>query len=189
MKGIDISAWQPSIDWQAVTGAGIQFVIIKLGEACRLDNMFMDHVDNAAAAGLKYGIYYYARAITVEQARQEALWVSNQIESYLNGIAPEMGIWYDMEDSRIENAGADITALCQAFIQQLTVAGYDNAGIYSSYNWLTNGNIDTQKLDVPYWCAQYYKECNFEHPKLKIWQYTDSLKIAGVSFDGNVFFD
>ena len=189
MKGIDISAWQDNIDWQAVKDAGIEFVIIKLGQNYTLDSMFINHVNNAVENGLKYGVYYYAKATSDTESQGEAVWVDSQIKQYLSGVNPEMGIWYDMEDSSIESTGVDITALCSAFINQLQTVGYNNVGVYSSYNWLTNGNIDTSQLDVPYWCAQYNFECNFKHPNLKIWQYTDGLSIGGTNFDGNQYYE
>lgn len=190
MKGIDISAWQTGIDWQALVDAGIECVIIKLGENNRLDSMFIDHVNNAVAYGLKYGVYFYAHATSVQEAISEAVWVDQQIKTYLSGKNPEMGIWYDMEDSGIEASGADITKICAEFTNYLYSSGYTYIGIYSSYNWLTNGNIDPERLPdyMPYWCAQYNFECNFEHPNLRIWQFTDKLDIAGRAFDGNVYY-
>lgn len=187
MRGIDISAWQEGIDWQAVVDEGIEFVIVKLGERNRLDSMFIEHINNAVSYGMKVGVYLYSHATTTEEAVEEADFVDEQIKTYLNGETPEMGIWFDMEDSSIENAGANITELCSDFINRLTEIGYTYVGVYSSYNWLTNGNIDTSQLpeDTPYWCAQYHYECNFEHKNLRIWQYTDSLNIGGMNFDGN----
>lgn len=191
MKGIDISAWQTNIDWQAVKDSEIEFVIIKLGENYKLDSMFIDHVNNAVSYGLRYGVYYYANATDITQAQSEANWVDAQIKHYLNGVNPEMGIWYDMEDSTIANECADITALCSSFISRLNTDGYTYVGIYSSYNWLTNGYIDTTQLGdyVPYWCAQYNFECNFYHQNLRIWQFTDSLNINGQIFDGNEYYE
>jgi len=187
VKGIDISAWQENIDWQAVKDAGIGFVIIKLGESEYLDSMFIEHANNAVAADLKIGVYYYARATSEAEAQQEADWVGAQIKQYLNGANPEMGIWYDMEDPSIADSGADITALCGAFVNQMTSAGYTFVGVYSSYDWLTN-KIDTAQLTVQYWCAQYNSECDFTSPSLKLWQYTDSLNIGGINFDGNEYY-
>lgn len=188
MKGIDVSAWQENIDWPAVKEAGIEFCIVKLGEGCRLDSSFVVHINAAVDSNLKVGIYYYARATSEGAAQAEADWVAAQIREYLNGVCPEMGIWYDMEAPQIDDSGVDITALCRAFIDELTAAGFNYVGVYSSYNWLTN-KIDTASLDVPYWCAQYNSQCDFEHPNLKIWQYTDSLQIAGVNFDANELYD
>lgn len=188
MKGIDVSAWQTGVDWQAVKDAGIEFAIIKLGESYQLDSMFIGHINSAVEYGLKVGVYYYSHALNDTQAQFEAGWVDVQIKEYLNGKQPEMGIWYDMEDPKITNFEPDITAICREFVSWLNSAGYDYVGVYSSYNWLTNGNIDTAQLDVPYWCAQYNSQCDFEHPNLRIWQYTDSLNINGQLFDGNEVF-
>lgn len=187
MKGIDISAWQENVDWQAVVDFGVEFVIIKIGESYQLDSMFIDHINSAVAHGLKVGVYYYSHAINDTQAEFEAGWVGAQIQEYLNGNQPEMGIWYDMEDSSIVDFEADITVLCSTFIERMQSFGYTYVGVYSSYNWLVNGNIDTDQLNVPYWCAQYNYQCDFEHPSLKIWQYTDALNINGQLFDGNEY--
>jgi GH25 family lysozyme M1 (1,4-beta-N-acetylmuramidase) len=188
MKGIDISAWQENVDWQVVKDAGIEFVILKLGESGELDEKFIEHVNGVVDAGLKYGIYLYSKAITSEEARQEADFVIEQIKTLLDGKQPEFGIWYDMEDGSIEESGADITGLCQAFVDRMQEAGFSYVGVYSSYNWLTNGNIDTDALDVPYWVAQYNYECNFEHPNLRIWQYTDHFSDE-LPYDANEYFE
>ncbi len=183
MKGIDISAWQDNIDWQAAKAAGIEFAIVKLGQAFRLDSKFVEHINNALAVGLEVGLYYYSTATDASQALAEADWVRARITELLNDRFPTMGVWYDVEDPAME--GADITSICQAFIRHIP-----SAGIYSSYNWLTNGNIRTEELpDVPIWCAQYNFECNFTGSNLRIWQYTDALDIAGTNFDGNMFYE
>ena len=182
MKGIDISAWQENIDWQAVVDAGIEFVIVKLGQSGNLDSMFIEHINNAVANGLKVGVYYYSTATCVEEAEVEADFVDEQIKEYLNGKCPEMGIWYDVEDPCME--GSDITAICNVFLNDLEE--YENVGIYSSYNWLTNGNIDTSNINAPIWVAQYNYECNFDNAK--IWQYTDHFS-DDLPYDGDVYYD
>jgi GH25 family lysozyme M1 (1,4-beta-N-acetylmuramidase) len=184
MKGIDVSAWQTDIDWQVIVDAGIEFVIIKLGQGTSLDNLFVDHINGAIAAGLKVGVYHYAMTTSTTGAQTEADWVAEQISQYLNGQTPEMGVWYDVEDPSIESAGADITAICAAFINKLKTAGHD-AGIYSSYNWMTNGNINTKALGIPLWCAQYNSQCDFNNPNLRIWQYTDHVS-DDLPYDGNI---
>ena len=101
-----------------------------------------------------------------------------------------MGFWYVLEVRSIANCGADITAICSAFICRLNVNGYTYVGIYSSYNWLVNGYIDTTQLAdyVPYWCAQYNFECNFVHSSLRMWQYTDKVSDQ-LPYDGNIYYE
>ena len=53
MKVVDISAWQEHVDWQGLIDAGVEGVIIKLGERDTLDTMFVEHVNHAVEYGLK----------------------------------------------------------------------------------------------------------------------------------------
>ena len=182
MKGIDISAWQDNIDWQKAKEAGVEFVILKINQNNRMDEMFEGHLYHAQQAGVKIGIYYYTTAKTAEKAVSDARWVLNKISQYLNAQCPEMGIWYDVEDPSIQDC--DLTSICRAFVDEISNAGFTNVGIYSSYNWLTN-YIDTTSLNVQYWVAQYYKQCDFSHPLLKLWQYTDHFSDE-LPYDGNV---
>ncbi len=128
----------------------------------------------------------------VEEAQADAVWLDEQIKEYLNGENPELGIWYDVEDVSMETA--DITELCRAFICKLTDVGYTYVGIYSSYNWLTNGNIAVDQLpaDIPYWVAQYNSQDDFslEHPDkaVKMWQYTDHIS-DDLPYDGNLYYE
>lgn len=194
MKIIDISAWQEDLDWQAIKNAGVQGVIIKLGEGANLDEMFIEHVNNAVANGLKYGVYYYAHASNIDEARREAYYVDNWISTYLNNKNPELGIWYDAEDSTMLGGNQNVVYPIANFIHTLREIGYNYVGVYTSYNWLTNV-IDLQPLpkDVPIWVAQYYHENSFkiEYPSriCKIWQYTDSEQIGNMSLDCNVYYE
>lgn len=192
MKVIDISAWQENIDWDAVVAAGVEGVILKLGERNRLDEMFISHVNNAVAHGLKYGVYYYAHAANEDEAKAEAAWVDMQIKTYLDGKNPELGIWYDAEDESM--TFGNVTASCSAFVCALNEAGYTYVGIYSSYNWLTSGVIAVNEFAdyVPYWVAQYYRENSFKqeypHKNVKMWQYTERFSNE-LPYDGNIYYE
>lgn len=194
MKVIDISAWQENVDWQAVKDAGVQGVIIKLGEGVNLDEMFCEHVNNAVSHGLQYGVYYYANAKDVDGARREAYQVDQWLKIYLRGENPPLGIWYDAEDNKMLGGNQNVVYTIANFIHELRSVGYNYVGVYSSYNWLTN-IIDLQPLpkDVPIWTAQYYHENSFklEYPSriCKIWQYTDHEQIGNMQLDCNVYYE
>jgi GH25 family lysozyme M1 (1,4-beta-N-acetylmuramidase) len=154
MKGIDISAWQERIDWPVVRAAGVEFVIVKMGQGGRVDSQYYNHVSNALNAGMKVGVYIYSVATDTAAAEAEADFVHAQ----LNGLTPEMGIWFDAEDDRM--TGSDITAICAAFVNRLQ--GYAMATsafirVQLAYEWL----IDPAALGCPIWCAQYNSECNY----------------------------
>ena len=48
-QGIDVSKWQPKVDWQKVKADGIDFAIIRIGYcynngALKLDSAFTQHI-------------------------------------------------------------------------------------------------------------------------------------------------
>ena len=192
---IDISSWQPEIDWDIITSWGITGVIIKLGENKELDSYFESHLNEAMIRGFSIGVYYYAHAENSEEAEQEAAWTIEQLNIYRSGEAVhELGIWYDMEKPSIRSNSTDVTALCSSYIVAMNKAGFDNVGIYANYDWLTNViNTDALASYVPYWVAQYSSVNSFaaEHAdkNIKMWQYTDRLNIDGTLFDGNIYYD
>ena len=135
MKVVDISAWQENVNWQGLIDAGIEGVIIKLGERDTLDSMFVEHVNHAVEYGLKYGVYYYAHACTHDEAVREADTVATWLKEYLRGETPELGIWYDAESTRMTTG--DVTEVCMAFLNRLTDYGHQYEGIYAAWNWLS----------------------------------------------------
>lgn len=59
VRGIDVSRWQPTVDWAKVKGAGIAFVVIKASQANFADPLFPKHWAGAKAAGLLRGAYHF----------------------------------------------------------------------------------------------------------------------------------
>lgn len=191
MKIVDISGWQSNFDWDYYVSLGVEGVIIKIGENNRLDSMFIEHVNNAVAHGLPYGIYYYTHASSYDEAVADADSVAGWISEYLNGQTPELGIWYDAEDTDMLNG--DVAATCMTFLNRLTEYGHQYQGIYASWNWLSKEgahyvDVDSLPEYVPLWSAQYnsHDDLNDEYPgRVRIWQYTDNF--YGV--DGDVYYD
>ena len=198
MKLIDISSWQESgdIDWDAVVNEGIDGVIIKIGEHSALDDMFIEHVNDVVAHGLKYGIYYYAHACERDEAIREAEQVNAWVQEYLNGETPELGIWYDAESDRMTSG--DVTETCAAFLNRMTDFGYTYIGIYAGWKWLSAESsehcidIDSLPSYVPYWVAQYnsHNDLADEYPDaaVRIWQYTDRYS-NDMPYDADIYYE
>lgn len=191
MKIVDISGWQDNFDWDYFVSLGVEGVIIKIGENNCLDSMFVEHVNNAVAHGLPYGIYYYTHASSYDEAVADADSVAGWISEYLNRKTPELGIWYDAEDT--DMLSGDVAATCMTFLNRLTEYGHQYQGIYASWNWLSKEgahyvDVDSLPEYVPLWSAQYnsHDDLNDEYPgRVRIWQYTDNF--YGV--DGDVYYD
>lgn len=176
-----------------IKDAGIEGVILKIGEHYKLDEKFIEHVNNAVAYGLPYGVYYYSHASFIHEAVAEANWVDKQIKTYLNGKNPELGIWYDAEDKDMLEGYLNVVYPIANFISTLLEKGYNYVGLYSSYNWLTN-IIDLKALPdyVPIWVAQYYHQNSFAienpHRICRLWQYTDCEQIGDMQLDCNIYY-
>ena len=126
-KVIDISGYQEGINWDAVVAAGVEGVIIKISEGCSVENTWWNHLANAEAKGLPWGVYCYGHAQTPERGRAEA----NEVLYLLQNRITPMFIWYDVEDDDMFAAGVDTTAVASAFVAACNEAGYP-CGIYTS---------------------------------------------------------
>jgi lysozyme len=58
-KGIDVSSYQTSIDWQKVAADGVSFVIARASVSVYPDQLFASHTKGAKAAGLLVGAYHF----------------------------------------------------------------------------------------------------------------------------------
>ena len=85
MSVFDISEFQPDDRVQSLNGQGADGIIVKIGEAMELDPKFVRFVNNCAACGLPYGIYYVSHARNADEMMQEAQWINDTIYSYLGG--------------------------------------------------------------------------------------------------------
>ena len=187
LRGIDVSENNGAIDWPTVAAAGIQFAMVRCSYGLHSkDSRFAENVAGAKAAGLKVGAYHYSYALNVAEAIHEAMNCREAIDNA--GVLLELPVFYDMEDAdgyKQRNGfsfdPAKITAICRAFIENLDL----NCGIYASCSWL-NDYIDWRGLGCAVWNAQWGR-C--DDIRGYMWQYTDSLVIAGKYFDGNIKYE
>ena len=58
--GVDVSRWQPAVDWQVLRAAGVSFAVIKASQGATLrDPLLKAHFNGARAAGLVTGVYHW----------------------------------------------------------------------------------------------------------------------------------
>ena len=141
-KGIDVSKWQGTINWTQVKGAGISFVMMRLGRGklkggpCDYDIKFKDNIAGALAAGLGVGVYFYSYALSVADAKAEAEWVMKALEPYKGKLTYPVA--FDLEDSSQAGLGkAVLSDMIVAFCGALETAGY-YVSLYSNLSWLTS---------------------------------------------------
>ncbi len=86
--GIDVSAYQKTIDWEKVRADGIDFAVIRVGYRgyeygnISLDSKFKENMDGAIANDIKVGVYFYSQATNQDEMDEEINELLKSIEGY-----------------------------------------------------------------------------------------------------------
>ncbi len=188
--GIDVSRYQGDIDWDQVKAAGVEFAMIRVGfrgygQSGKLmeDANAKQNYENATKAGIKVGVYFFAQAISVEEAREEAAYVLELID----GWNLEMPVAYDWEclaaDYRTVDADPQtVTDCAKAFCEVMGQEGYDTM-IYFNPSQSRDMMYLEELVDYGFWLAMYSDQMTYEY-KVDMWQYTKEGKVPGI--EGNV---
>ncbi len=182
--GIDVSQWQGTIDFNAVKEAGCEFVIMRIGwgdsDDYTLDNTYLANMENATAAGLPVGIYYYSEDNDPEDVRDHARWIAG----ILAGRKLDFPVVFDWEDfEHFQTYGMsidDLNELFEVFADELSNYGYD-AMLYSSKTFLEN--FWTNDYHRPVWLAHYVDQTDYAG-EYQIWQRCYG-SIAGIDGDAD----
>lgn len=187
--GIDVSRYQGEIDWQQVSDAGVEFVMIRAafrgygnGELYE-DPMAQANYEGAKAAGLKVGAYLFSQAISVEEAREEAQYILNLTQNW----ELDMPLVYDWEcladDYRTVGVDARLLTDCTiAFCDAVEQAGRDSM-IYFNPNQSRKQMFLEELTEYGFWLAMYTDQMDYPY-KVDMWQYTNEGSVPGIS--GNV---
>ena len=205
--GIDVSAYQnrasenETIDWQAVRNDGVEFAMVRIGlrgyssGKIAEDAFYRQNIQGAMDAGIETGVYFFAQAVTVEEAQEEADFVIERLRG-LNINGPVAYDW-EMHDStyRVYGTAPEMATACAiAFCKRIQEAGYTPmiyAGSYVSYIKYDQGAI------APYlcWYPEYKREsseklCPTFYYQPDYWQFSDSCAIDGIGgrVDANIQF-
>ncbi len=198
MMGIDVSYAQKNINWPKVKAAGIDFAIIRAGYRgyesgdIHPDEYFKKNMEEAAAAGVKTGVYFFSQALTPEEAREEAEFTLEQISGY-NITFPVVFDWETIGTSpaRTDNISSEaLNKSALEFCKTVENAGYKPM-IYSSLNLLREQfhKYDDRITKYDLWLAEYKNHP--EYPKdFIMWQYTSEGHVDGIEklVDLDVFF-
>ena len=190
-----------TIDWEAVKADGVDFAMVRIGlrgystGGISADAFYAQNIEGAMAAGIETGVYFFAQAITVEEAIEEADFVISLLRDHeING--PVAYDW-EMHDStyRVYGTTPEMATACAiAFCQRIAEAGYTPmiyAGQYVSYIKYDQGAI------APYLCwYPEYKTTSSEklypsfYYQMDYWQFSSSCTVDGIGgrVDGNIQF-
>ena len=186
--GIDVSHHQGNIDWESVKAQGYDFAILRIGYrgygkegTLNRDQTFEENYENARAAGLSVGVYFFAQAVSEEEAAEEAEFVLG----ILNGRDLELPVVYDPEsilddEARTDDvSGEQFTKNTKEFCRLIKEAGYVPM-IYSNMLWEAF-ELDLEQLsDIDIWYADYEDVPQTPYD-FDFWQYSNTGNVAGVS--------
>ncbi|MDE6035148.1 MAG: glycoside hydrolase family 25 protein [Ruminococcus sp.] len=181
-RGIDVSQWQSTIDWETVKDAGVEFAIMRAGygkEYYQEDPTFDYNMQKAQENSIACGAYWYSYATDVESAKKEAEVCYSVIKDY----DFKYPIYFDIEDEVHSNLStAQISAITEAFCSTLADKGY-RVGIYSYANFLSTKIYSSvlDKYDV--WVAHFNSSAPAYNGKYDMWQYSATGRVDGISGD------
>ena len=215
--GIDVSAYQnrhtetatgsSELDWDRIRRDGVDFVMVRAGlrgtstGEIHEDAYFRQNVQGAVEAGLETGVYFFAQAITVEEAIEEADTVIRLLKELEEetGVRIDGPVSYDweMHDStyRVYGTSPEMATACAvAFCERIEEAGYEAmayAGQYVSYKKYDQGALDKYAR----WYPEYKSDQSEKlYPQLyymmDYWQFSSKCTIDGISgyVDANIHF-
>lgn len=187
--GIDVSKYQPSINWSSVKSSGVSYAIIRCGYrgsstgALIQDPYFVSHIKGAKAAGLKVGVYFFTTALSEAEAVEEA----SMCAALCSGYGINYPVFMDVESSNRPGfnsmSASQRTAIIKAFCNTVRSAGY-TPGVYANKTWLTSYMNASELSGYKIWLAQYNAGGPTYSGRYDLWQYTSKGSVNGIS--GNV---
>lgn len=189
VRGIDISHWQPHVDWQRLqearlNGFPIRFVIVKSTEGTdRRDRRFREYITAARRANFIAGAYHFFRPEQDAEA---------QARFYLKNTALESGdlpAILDVEvrgDKPLQQFHSDVLTWLRTVEAATGRPPILYTGVSFRQQYLRDEHFDT----YPFWAAHYNgKRAPRYRGRWALWQYTDQGRVSGVEgpVDLNVF--
>lgn len=194
--GIDVARYQGTIDWHKVAASGVDFAMIRIGYRSQQDGIIKEdpnaryNLQEAQAAGIKMGAYFFSTAVSSEEVEEEVAWVTELLKPY----AITYPVAYDCEnfnqpDSRQYTLSrADRTDLALEFMKGIGKAGYEPMFYSSKNDMLEDAKWEVSRIEPEYkiWVAQYPVQ---PYPETRetdytgiyhMWQYTQEGAVDGI---------
>lgn len=154
-KGIDVSHWQGTIDFDKVKKSGIDFVILKAGGSDNgfyQDSKFEKNYIAAKRAGIDIGAYFFVGKNFKGAKNGEA--DAMRFHTLLYGYSYSMPVYVDIEATKPEDKEA-VTDAAIAFCEYMEEYGYF-VGIYASDISGFKERLNHDRLkDYTHWVARY----------------------------------
>lgn len=187
LKGIDVSHYQGSINWEKVKPQ-IDFAILRMGLGDDItsqdDKQFERNYAECVRLGIPFAVYFFSYAVNKAKVAKEIA----HIKRLLNGKKINAPVYIDVENTKgldwRKLSNAELLSIMQEFNAQLAALGC-KMGIYSSRSAFWNEKMTDKWYDgISKWVAEYSDKVNNFNRTYDIWQHTSKGRIDGIS--GNV---
>lgn len=186
LKGMDVSYWQDTIDFDKVKKDGIEFVIARSSYRHTPDLRFPEYVKECKRVGIPIiGVYHFSYALNVAQATSEAKFCLEQLEKA--GLSKDTFVFFDFEYDTVKKAKAsgviltrtDCNAHAKAFCEYVEKQGY-KAGIYCNIDYYENWYDKDLLNRYIVWLADLSGACKYP---CVLHQYTGTGSVEGINGD------
>ena len=188
--GVDLSEYQTDIDFAAMKSFGVDFVMLRVGGryysdegGLFSDTAFDSYYEQAKAAGLKVGAYFFSQAASIEDAEEEAEYAVG----LLGGKKLDYPLAFDWEtieddSARTDNvSGGELTGIAAAFCDKVKAGGYRPIVYASTSLMLQSYDFEVMK-NYEFWLADYreFPVSERMYYDFTMWQYTTEGTVDGV---------
>lgn len=191
-KGIDISHYNPSVNFARAKEAGVEYAMIRCGYRAygsgvlTQDRLFNQHISNALKNDIEVGVYFFSQAISVEEAVEEANYVIDLIKPYnvTYPVAIDIEDIYNDTYRQQDLTQQELTDVAIAFCDTIKAAGYTPM-IYCNLRFFVE-KLDLSRLEsYEKWFA-YYADMPYFPYDFSMWQYSNTGEIDGISGDVDI---
>ncbi|MGN0376118.1 MAG: GH25 family lysozyme [Suilimivivens sp.] len=190
--GVELSEDSGEVDFETLREAGIDFVLLKIGGRgygtglISIDKNFVTNMEAAQKAGLEIGVYFCSQAVTVEEAVEEAKFVTDNLIPYQITYP----VAFRMDSITNDNARTDIldaeqkTQIVEAFLNDVEGAGHEVI-LYGDKDWLLTEILPSELLkEYDVWLADASPIPDYPY-QFKMWEYAMGAVVPGVEKEVN----
>jgi lysozyme len=198
-KGLDVSHFEPNIEWGLAFDNGFRFAFAKATDGTgSKDSTFHQHRTNAKGAGLLFGGYHFLRFSGKSPEAQAEHFMSMMGEVKPGEIPPTIDVEWDRttpqyaDGKEIDGKAADIALACLEHVEKLSGM---TPIIYTAASFFRPTPLPERFARFPLWIANYHVESPMvpaPWERWHFWQKTDKDEFArsitgGPDLDSNVF--
>jgi lysozyme len=178
LRGVDVSEYQGTIDWEAVAASGVSFAIARVSNGIEtLDPQFRANWSGIKAAGMGRGAYQFFRA-SEDPVSQANLLVERTATLEPADLSPVADV--ELMDGE---SGAVLVARLAAWVARIQALTGRTPLVYASPGFWDDLPDTAQFSSLGSWVADWGPTCpdtSMPWTNWQFWQYADDGSVPGI---------